>query len=313
MLNTHRFKTVLLLLLTLFILTACSNSKSKEEISNNQIAKSLNENQYDSVNNADVSIKSDKKQTISGQAAVNRKLIKTADLQLETKKFDKTITALENAVNRSGGYIESNHINGSSLEEKYNKNNSDQIASRNATYTLRIPTSRLNTFINNLYGIGNVISKTISTEDISNQYFDTETRVKSLKIQEERLLALLKKSGNLKDIIEIEKQLTDVRYEIETLTTTLKTYDSLINYSTINLSINEVAIMTDTTPPKTVGDRISAKFKQNIASISNGFKNTTVFIIGNSLLIFIWLMILAGIYLAARKAMKKYQEWNLSK
>lgn len=314
MLNYRVFsKKFFLFLLVIFILTACSNTDDAKKESISSQSETLKQDRDGYINNAEASGKDDKKQSINQLPAVDRKLIKTADLQLETKKFDKSISSLEKSVSSFGGYIESNHINGTSIVDKYNENNTEQYPSRNASYTLRIPTTKLDAFLNNLNNIGNVISKTISTEDISNQYIDTEARVKSLKIQEERLLTLLKKSGSLKDIIEIEKQLAEVRYEIESLTTTLKSYDSLVNYSTINLSINEVSTITDTTPPKTVADRIAVTFKHNIDSITNGLKNSTVFLIGNSLIIIIWLVIIAVGYILTRKVLKKYQDTNIPK
>ncbi|PEL07626.1 DUF4349 domain-containing protein [Bacillus sp. AFS017336] len=300
------FKNLFLILLVCLFVSACSNPDSKKEISS-MSSKSLKQDQRGFVNNTDASVKDQKKQPFEQLEASNRKLVKTAELQLETKKFDKTISALEKSVSSSSGYIESNHISGTSILEKYSSNNSEQSPSRTANYTVRVPSTNLNEFLNNLNKIGNVISKTVSTDDISNQYFDTETRMKSLKIQEDRLLNLLKKAGSLKDILEIEKQLTDVRYEIESLTTTLKSYDSAVNYSTINLFINEVSSITDTTPPKTIGDRIGVTFKQNVDAIVSGFKNTTVFLIGNSLMIIIWFAIIAVGYFITRKAIKKYQ------
>ncbi|MET3194587.1 DUF4349 domain-containing protein [Bacillus sp. OAE603] len=302
------FKKIGLFLLVISLVSACSNSTGIESEKSMQLDKSSH--QEAELQTVD---QSDAKEGTKPTTAIVRKLIKTANLEIETKKFEKTIDTLEKSVSEFNGYIESNHITGTSILEKYNEDNIDDFPSRTAQYTLRIPTNKLNAYLSKINTIGNVTSKSISTEDISNQYFDTETRIKSLKIQEERLLNLLKKSGSLSDIIELEKELSTVRYEIESLTTTIKTYDSLINYSTINLSVTEVAEITDTTPPKTVSDRITAKFKDNLKNISTGFKNTTVFIIGNSVLIIIWLIILVAGFFIARKAMKKYQDWNIPK
>ncbi|MEH6939775.1 DUF4349 domain-containing protein [Bacillus sp. JJ664] len=308
MVNTLQvIKKIGLFLLVISLVTACSNSNGVESEKSMYMDKSSQQetdSQTVDQNNA--------KNGTESPIGIVRKLIKTADVQIETKKFEKTIETLEISVSEFNGYIESNHITGTSMLEKYDDNN-DEFPSRTAQYTLRIPSNKLNAYLSKINTIGNVTSKSISTEDISNQYFDTETRIKSLKIQEERLLNLLKKSGSLSDIIELEKELSTVRYEIESLTTTIKTYDSLINYSTINLSVTEVAEITDTTPPKTVNDRITAKFKDNLKNISTGFKNTTVFIIGNSVLIIIWLIIIVAGFFIARKAVKKYHDWNIPK
>lgn len=304
-------KIFIMMILAFSIVTACSNdgnldSKSSKLESAPELAGDMQSTEQSNTKDND--------SPNSPTAAVtNRKLIKTADLRIETKKFENTITELEKSVANFNGYIEANHITGTSILEEYNEDSTSENPTRSAEYTIRIPSDKLTAYLNNVPSYGNVISKSISSEDVSNKYFDTETRVKSLKIQEERLLNLLKKSGKLSDIIELEKELTTVRYEIESLTTTLKTYDSLVNYSTVNLSVIEVAKMTDTTPPKTVSDRISAKFEENTKFISDSLKNTTVFVIGNSLLIIFWLIILTAGYFITRKVMKKYQDWNIPK
>lgn len=305
----HAFKKMGLFLLVISLIAACSNSNSVKNEKSMQMQTGSKQADLQAVD------QTDDKESINNEPATGivRKLIKTAELLIETKNFEKTIDALEKSVSEYNGYIESNHITGTSLLEKYANEDTRNFPSRTGQYTIRIPANKLNAYLTKMNTIGNVTSKSISTEDISNQYFDTETRIKSLNIQEERLLNLLKKSGSLSDIIKLEKELSTVRYEIESLTTTIKTYDSLINYSTINLSVTEVAEITDTTPPKTVGDRISAKFKDNLKNISTGFKNTTVFIIGNSVLIMIWLIILVAGFFIARKAVKKYQDWNIPK
>ncbi|WP_088041114.1 DUF4349 domain-containing protein [Bacillus sp. EAC] len=301
----HFSKILIFSIIFLSLITACSdtNVKNDSEI----YSDSLKADKTSLTESAGVK---DEKQQLNQQMKMDQKLIKTADLSIETKKFNKTINALEKSVTNYNGYIQSNQVSGTSLLDQ---NNKEGHPSRSAHYTIRIPSSKLNAYLESINKIGNIISKSISSEDISNQYFDTETRVKSLKIQEERLLDLLKKSGSLSDIIQLEKELSNVRYEIESLTTTLKSYDSLVNYSTINLSVIEVATITDTTPPKTVSDRIAVKFKENIKSISNGLKNTTVFLVGNSLLIIFWLIILGVGFFLTRKAMKKYNEWNIPK
>lgn len=295
-------KKLILFMSVLLVVTACSNTNEKRNSMQSYSDIALNRTSAPE----ETAVTDKGNQTINKSLPdVDRKVIKTANLDLETKQFGNTIHKLENSVTDYSGFIESNHVTGTSISIKHPTVSTEGSQSRSAQYSIRIPTLQLNEYLDKLSKIGNVISKTISTEDISNQYIDTEKRLNSLNIQEERLIKLLKKSGTLKDIIELEKELTNVRYEIESLTATKKQFDSLVDYSTINLSIIEVSTMTDTTPPKTMNDRISAQFKQNIEFISNGFKNITVFLIGNSLLILFWITILLALYYITRRAIKK--------
>lgn len=288
----------LLLIIALFSLSACTNQKNIKDESSSKVAEAPI-----FMNSGDMKKTSTIRENIDPTQIkpTDRKITKQAELKIETKNFNKTIKSLEQSISDYKGYIESNHITGTSIE----KSNVNQDG-KSAVYVIHIPSNQLDHYLDSVNDYGNVISKSIFTEDLSNQYIDTKMRVKSLKIQEERFLNLLKKSGSLKEIIELEKELSRVRFEIENLTSTIKNYDSMINYSTINLSVIEVTTITDTTPPKSVSARISTTFKHNIESISDGFKNITVFLVGNSLLIAFWLIILTSCYLITRKAIHKF-------
>lgn len=203
----------------------------------------------------------------------NRKLIKNVELRMETTKFDASIGKIEASAGKFGGYVEGSSISGVSVQE-------NSSSTRSASYTIRIPANRLDDYLKEAGAIGNIISKQIMTEDVTSQYFDTEARLKSLKMQEERLLELLKQTGSLKDVLEIEKELAAVRYEIEGLTTTLKKYDSLVDYSTIRIELAEVQSLTQNA--STLGERIEATFKKSVTGISNGAQGLLVFLIGNS-------------------------------
>lgn len=205
--------------------------------------------------------------------AENRKLIKNVEIHMETTKFDASISKIEASTGKFGGYVEGSSVSGVSAQEASG-------ATRSASYTIRIPANRLDDYLKEAGTIGNIISKQIMTEDVTSQYFDTEARLKSLKMQEERLLELLKQTGSLKDVLEIEKELAAVRYEIEGLTTTLKKYDSLVDYSTIRIELIEVQSLTQNA--STLGERIGAAFKKSVTSISNGAQGLLVFLIGNS-------------------------------
>ncbi len=205
--------------------------------------------------------------------AENRKLIKNVELRMETTEFDASIGKIEASAGKFGGYVEGSSISGVSVQE-------DSSSARSASYTIRIPSNKLDDYLKEAGTIGNIVSKQIMTEDVTSQYFDTEARLKSLKMQEERLLELLKQTGSLKDVIEIEKELAAVRYEIEGLTTTLKRYDSLVDYSTIRIELIEVQSLTQNA--STLGERIGATFKKSVTGISNGAQGLLVFVIGNS-------------------------------
>ncbi|MCP8968589.1 DUF4349 domain-containing protein [Ectobacillus ponti] len=235
---------------------------------------------------------------------VNRKLIKTVDLQVETTKLEESVQKLESLSKQFGGYVQSNQVQGTSLEQ-------GKRGKRTASYVLRIPADQLDAYLKEAGSIGNVLSKAVGTEDVTEQYFDTEARLTSLKTQEERLLALLKQAGSLKDMLEIEKELAAVRYEIEQLTTTLKKYDGLVSYSTVRFTLTEVATITDTTEPKTTGERIARQFRDNITAIADGAQAAAVFLIGNSPILLLLAALAAGGFLIFRRVKQNRGNRNI--
>jgi hypothetical protein len=222
--------------------------------------------------NLDVNNTTDKSKSSQGEAedktkttiaASERKIIKNADIQLETLQFDKTNSSILSKTEQFSGYVESSNITGTSISDK------DTISNRTARFVLRIPKNSFDKFLNDLGSIGNITSKTVSGNDVTSQYFDTEAHLKSLQVEEDRLLEILKKTGELKDIIEVEKELTNVRYQIENLTGTLKKWDNLVDYCTINLVVSEVQkINIAAAKPVTLGEKISYTFKLSIKSLS---------------------------------------------
>ena len=111
-------------------------------------------------------------------------------------------------------------------------------------------------------------SKTESTENISTQYYDTEARLKTLRTKQERLQALLAEAEVMEDIISLESALSDVEYEIEQYSSTMNQYDSLVSFSTIDLTLQEVTKVTEE-PGETssLGAKMAAGFSASLEGL----------------------------------------------
>ena len=188
------------------------------------------------------------------------KIIYTVNAEIETINFDETIDGVYALLTDNRGFIESSYIGGRNYAQSYH----GWQTYRNAQFTLRIPKDRLNTVTASLETLGNVTSLRSDTENITARFFDTQSRLNSLRTQEERLLDMLGKSENVTDMIDIEERLSDVRYEIETLTSTLRNWQNQVDYSSLTLFIQEVEILTEIMPVKQrtywqqIGDGLAA-------------------------------------------------------
>ncbi|OON98008.1 MAG: hypothetical protein ATN32_05010 [Candidatus Epulonipiscium fishelsonii] len=232
----------------------------------------------------------------------NRKIIKNGRVRIETLEFDKSIDYIFEEVERLGGFVELYEVNGNGQEVLYNSNYDE---ARYATISARIPESMFTEFINSAESYGMVVYKSIETEDITDQYVDTELRIETLTIQQERLTELLEKSGTLTEIFEIEKELADVIYELESFQGTLNEYDSLVDFSTVRIYIDEVYKYEEQLPvPITFIEKISDAFSQMIDSFVENVQNSVVAIIYYMPVIVIFILI----FIITKKIIKKIRE-----
>lgn len=190
-----------------------------------------------------------------------RKLIKNVDLSVETKEYDKLLVNLENEINAIGGYMESfNSYNGGYYDK----------SGRNADIVARIPASKLDAFVNKVGEEANITNRSESVEDVTLRYVDMAAHKKMLQEEQERLLELLETAGSLEDIIVIESRLSEVRYQIESMESQLRTMDNQVDYSTVRIGINEVKELTPVVE-KSTWDRISEGFSKSLKDIGKGF------------------------------------------
>lgn len=160
----------------------------------------------------------------------NRKWVITMSLSAETEDLDKAMAQLNEEIQAASGYVESQSISGSTASGQ----------SRSAYLTIRVPAEALDSFIAQVSGMANVVSTTRQVEDITLRYTDTEGRLNALKVEEARLLELMEQAETMSDLLDIEARLTEVRYQLENYTSTLRLYDNQVDYATVSLSLREV-------------------------------------------------------------------------
>lgn len=214
---------------------------------------------------------SEKAATTAQQVTANRKIIEYIDLTVETKAFDKLIADINATVKKSGGYIESSEVGGNSYYD------SDK---RTAELKIRIPKSKQSDFSDFMAANSNVVNNTVSTEDVTDTYIDTQSRIKALTLEKETLEKLLTQSTTMSDTLTVYERLTNVIAEIESYQGRLNQLDNLVEYTTFTVSIEEVEKETNVV-------------KQNwFVKTWNGLKDNFVSV-GKGLLSFLSFMIVA--------------------
>ena len=196
----------------------------------------------------------------------NRKLIKTVNLNVETKSFDELVTGLTEEINSLGGYIEDMNGNYGSVYSSYR-------SSKSANITARIPKEKLDGFVNKVGESANITSKSESVRDVTLDYVDMESHKKMLIEEQDRLMEFLEQAETIEEIISIEDRLTEIRYQVDSMESQLRTYDNKVDYSTVTIYIQEVVDYT--TPieePKTPTERMKEGFANSVRDIGIGLR-----------------------------------------
>ena len=202
-----------------------------------------------------------------------QKLIKRYRVTLETTEYDRTRSEISALVESYGGYF-------SSSSERGGGTSSGRRSSRYGEFTVRIPAEKLDEFISELGGKGNVISSNLITDDVTESYYSYQSRLDALALQEQRILDMMKKADSLDYLIKLEDKLSQIRSEINELNYKLKYYDKSVDYSYATISLCEVIEYTEES---------DVTF---ISRLGNAVKKTFVVfgkVVGELLIAIVWL------------------------
>ena len=259
-----KFQEYLVLTLTLFLIVSlmvgCGSKKSDyREVANERDSGfgATEEAEFDSS---------------EGSPLEPEKVITTVYIDFETTEFEKINESLDILIKKYQAYVENSNMD----YNKYYNNKSY----RNGSYIIRVPRDKVLAFKSELNGIGNIISESTTKEDVTKQYRDTESRLKVIEVKEERILALLAKAEKIEDIIKLEDQLSETIYEKENLKASLISIDDKVDFSTLEINIQEVEKLTSQDTVETnFGTRLSNAFKDSLFFFKKTLEKLIIFLI----------------------------------
>ena len=194
---------------------------------------------------------------IGPQEIFERKLIKNGYIQLNVTSLDETDSKIEAWTKKYGGYISTSNLFDSGCR-----------------YTVQIPAEMFDEAMNSVAEFGKVRNRTVNVRDVTDQFYDLQGRLETKKILQEKYNQYLKKADNMKDLLEVERELNDVISEIESMEGQMKRLNHQISYSTIELSLTAVST------PRTIDSYIETiKWKKLFSNIINLFIKLFVVII----------------------------------
>ncbi len=233
-------------------------------------------------------------------ASESRKLIKTVNMSVETENFDELVNDILNKITALGGYPQNSSING---------NNYGSSSKRYAYITARIPAKNLDSFVNGVAEKSNVLSRDESIDDVTLNYVDMEAKKKSLETEYDRLNKLIETAEDLETLILLEERLAEVRYELESYESRLRTMDNQVQYSTVNINIEEVVTYTPTpTHEKTLLERMGGSFKESCISMVEGLENLLVLLVAALPFLMILAVFALIVFLIVKLCIKKSRQ-----
>lgn len=187
--------------------------------------------------------------------ATPRKIVYNARITLVVESMDPISDKLMNLVKDAGGYVSSTDQSG------YTN------TARTATWTVRVPVEKFDTFLAAVNRLGEVQTTHVDSQDVTQEYYDTEARIGNKEQEEKRLQKHLADStGKLSDILEVEKELSRVRGEIETMKGRIRYLANVSDLSTVTITATEIQ---DFKPPvqPTFGTQIARTFAKSVESL----------------------------------------------
>uniref|UniRef100_UPI003F4C377F DUF4349 domain-containing protein n=1 Tax=Brachyspira catarrhinii TaxID=2528966 RepID=UPI003F4C377F len=192
----------------------------------------------------------------SNGAAVERKLIVSVDIRVNSKDVEKSYKSIEEKLKEYNGYFD----NVESSKNRYYLN-------------IRIPKENLYAFIDFIEQNEKVENKNINTQDVTETYYDTENRIKNREVLLEKLRNYLREAKNIDEILKVEDRINNLTYEIESMKGNLKNLQSSVDYSRVTLNIsNPEAIKSNT--------NIYNKYLNLISFLKEFFSGILFFLVG---------------------------------
>lgn len=288
---------LLALVLTASVLTACGASSAAKDTAMPEAAAPMEAPLKNSVGG--VMMSSGVSDTAAIRQESGQKLIRKVNIDAETEDLEALLPSLVNQVAQLDGYVEN--------QELYNGSSYSSYRHRSANLTIRIPADKLDGFIQQVKDASNVVSYNESQDDVTLTYVSTESRIKALETEQERLLELLSMAENMSDILEIQARLTDVRYELENVTSQLRVLANKVDYATVYLYISQVKVYTEV-EEQTVWQRITSGFKQNLEDIKVGLEDFFVWFVTYSPQLVLLAVLAAVVIFLLRRRNKKHRD-----
>lgn len=222
------------------------------------------------------------------------KIIRTVSMTLATREYDLCNDAFRTSCTSLGGWIES-------ANESTSTGNL-----RTVDYVFRIPAEFMDSFLNSMPGDSyRVVRSSETSVDVSESYYDTKTRLESQRKLLERLENMVTTTADLSDLLELEREIADVQYRIDSYQGSLNSTDAKVNYGTVKITLREETEAAKVEYKElSFLERLSASLENGFTSFGEFLEDLVLFLAEMLPLILI-IAVIVVVVIVIRKSVKK--------
>lgn len=234
----------------------------------------------------------------ASQVEIPRMILRTAELNQNTKAFDEDLQAIRSAVQQLGGHVVSSDISGSREGQ-----------SRTARITARVPAEQYDSALDALRVIGENTKETTNEQDRTEEYIDNDIRIQVLEQNLARLEEWQSSAASIEDILYLQEEMNSILLELDSLKAGQRYIVRRAEEATIQIVLSERASVEWTPVDDSVGTRMREGFTNTLNGMVRVFEHLAVFAVSAAPVLIV-LAILAGIvlgivWLSQRKSRKK--------
>lgn len=192
---------------------------------------------------------------------ISKKIIKNGDMKIQVGDIKKTQNQVNEIIKKNNAYIQKEEFQNTDMDD-------------NLTLIIRVPHKNFDALINSFSdGVGSVLSKNISSNDVTEEYTDVAIKLANKKIYLEKYRDMLKSAATTKDMLEIQENIRELEDEIDVAEGRLRFIDDRVNYSTLNLNLYKEKVRSSATSKIGFGSRF-------IDSLTEGWNSFVSFLLG---------------------------------
>ncbi len=254
--------TACVIILFLLCLVSCGGSSSSKNNLNNAGASSESSSSKDSISKSEVEQDNNTSNNNSEDLTLSEEmLVYSCNMEIDVMEFQKAVSDFKSTLKEYDGFVESENYMDNGSRSHYLNN--DKTLMHTYSATVRIPSSKYDSFVSGLDSIGTLRSKVAKAENISQEYSDAKTTLEIYEAKRDRYIKMLSTITDEEYAISIEKELTNIEIEIKKLKTNMNKMNNDVAYSYVNIELNEVTEYTTPYSEKTFLQKLQETVKRS--------------------------------------------------